>query len=55
MSNPDFIGVYDDVLTSDQCDDLISFFESSPQQHGKVWQHGELKICLLYTSPSPRD
>jgi len=44
MSNPDFIGVYDDVLTSDQCDDLISFFESSPQQHGKVWQHGELKI-----------
>ena len=34
MSTPDFIGVYDNALTSEECDELISFFESSEKRPG---------------------
>ena len=41
MSNPDFIGVYDDALSSEECEELISFFESSPKMQGGVRKIGE--------------
>ena len=34
MNSPDFIGVYDNVLSLQECDKLISFFESSPKKEG---------------------
>ena len=41
MSTPDFIGVYDNALTLEECDELISFFESSPKMQGGVGKVGE--------------
>ena len=41
MSTPDFIGVYDDALSSEECEELISFFESSPKMQGGVSKIGE--------------
>ena len=40
-SNSDFIGVYDNILSLDECDELISFFESSPKKRGVVWNGKE--------------
>ena len=40
MSAPDFIGVYDNVLSSDECDELISFFHRSEKAEGGVWKDG---------------
>jgi len=37
MSNPDFIGIYDNALSSEECDELIAFFESSAKTKGMVF------------------
>ena len=37
---PSFIEVYDKVLSSDECELLISQFEKSPQKEGIVLKHG---------------
>ena len=33
-SNPSFIGIYDNVLSAEECDELISFFHSSDKRMG---------------------
>ena len=35
--------------------DLVSGFAASPADSQVIGAHHLLKICLLYTSPSPRD
>jgi hypothetical protein len=44
MENPNFIGVYDDALSSIECDKLISFFESSSKRRGGVWNGNKMQI-----------
>ena len=41
MSNPDFIGIYDNALSSEECDELITFFESSKKVKGKVYHSNQ--------------
>ena len=41
MSNPDFIGIYDNALSSEECDELITFFESSKKIKGKVYNSNQ--------------
>ena len=36
MSSPDFIGIYDNALSHEECEKLIEFFESSPQKPGGI-------------------
>ena len=43
-SNFDFIGVYDDALSSEECNKLISFFEYSPKKQGVVWNGEKLGV-----------
>ena len=40
MSTPDFIGIYDNALTKNQCDELILFFHSSQKKEGGFWKDG---------------
>ena len=37
MSTPDFIGIYDNALSLEECDKLITFFESSEKVRGVVF------------------
>ena len=39
--NPDFIGVYDNALSSEECEELISFFECSPKTIGEITKIGK--------------
>ena len=56
----DFIKVYDGVLDDNLCKHVIKEFEESEAYHDR-WdrqkspQFTQLNVCLLYTSPSPRD
>ena len=43
MNTPDFIGVYDNALSSKECNELISFFESdSKKVKGVTWNGKKL-------------
>tara|TARA_R100001015_G_scaffold15778_1_gene7705 strand:+ start:19 stop:570 length:552 start_codon:yes stop_codon:yes gene_type:complete len=44
MSAPDFIGVYDNALSSDECDELISFFHRSEKTEGLIEYFDEVKV-----------
>ena len=39
-----FVGIYDDVLSEDQCKDLIGYFHNNPTCDGYVWFGGEAKL-----------
>ena len=43
-SNPSYIGIYDDVLPSHECERLISLFEKSPHAEGKCYAEGTAKV-----------
>ena len=47
-SNPSYIGIYDNVLPSYECERLISLFEKSPQVEGKCYTEGSLKVNPEY-------
>ena len=47
-SNPSYIGIYDNVLPSYECERLISLFEKSPQVEGKCYTEGSLKVDHEY-------
>ena len=55
MQIPFFIEVYNNVLTSEQCEKIIDFINSSDLTPGLVQTPLKADFCLLYTSPSPRD
>ena len=44
MSNPDFIGVYDNALSSEECEELISFFESSTKRKGVIYSSDKKQL-----------
>ena len=46
MSTPDFIGIYDNALSSEECDELITFFESSKKIKGVVFDSVEKKAIV---------
>ena len=56
--NKDFIGVWDNVIKDDFCNFIIKTLNEStqivPRSNTSV-KDTQLDICLLYTSPSPRD
>jgi hypothetical protein len=41
-----FIGIYDNALTKQECDLLISQFEKSPQDFGDVYHDGKWQVRL---------
>tara|TARA_R100000008_G_C3478911_1_gene112818 strand:+ start:81 stop:629 length:549 start_codon:yes stop_codon:yes gene_type:complete len=41
-----FIGIYDNTLTKQECDLLISQFEKSPQDYGDVYYEGRYQVRL---------
>ena len=47
-----FMGGY--YMPEDVCDFVVNYFKKNKDKHikGKI---GQDNICLLYTSPSPRD
>ena len=51
----DHIGIYENAFTSDECDELISKFNTSIDNSYTSDGKHQFDSCLLYTSPSPRD
>ena len=47
-SNPSYIGIYDNILPSAECERLISLFEKSPKIEGKCYSEGSLKVNPEY-------
>ena len=61
VSNSDLIGIYDNALSSNECEKLISYFETSPQVEGKMFCRGvmaqdfSVKKCLQMSDPQFSD
>ena len=46
MFDPNFIGIYDNILSSQQCKEIIEWVETQPLQRGKTRYKNEIVVNL---------
>jgi len=46
MFDPNFIGIYDNILSSQQCNEIIEWVETQPLQRGKTRYKNEIVVNL---------
>ena len=44
--NVDFIGIYDNALSSDQCKEIISYMDASELERGGFGEHGSIDASI---------
>ena len=46
MFDPNFIGIYDNILSSQQCKEIIEWVETQPLQRGRTRSRGKIVVNL---------